>query len=88
MFAWKLWGKGLLAAAIGGAVGGASGAIESGDLSNIGKHAAIGSALLGLGYLAKHPPVAPLPDDLEAVAAAGVSLGVKAAAKKLPKAKK
>jgi hypothetical protein len=88
MFNWKLWGKGLIAAAIGGAIGGASGAIESGDLRSVGKHAGVGAALLGLGYLAKHPPVDPLPDELEAAAAAGIGLVAGKAAKKLPKPKR
>jgi hypothetical protein len=92
MFNWKLWGKGLLSAAIGGVVASATNALA--DPSALGRPkelaamAGAGAAIGALGYLKTHPPVEPLPDELEAVAAAGIGIAVGKAAKKLPKPKR
>lgn len=88
-FNFKLWLKGLYAALIGGASTAAINAIADPDAlsrpKELGTMAATGAALGGLMYLKTHPPVDALPDDLEPLAAAGVTLGVSAIEKKLPK---
>lgn len=76
LFNWKLWLKGLYAAAIGGASTVAANAIS--DPAALSKpkelltSAAVGAAVTGLGYLKTHPPVDELPADLEPFAVAGI----------------
>jgi hypothetical protein len=55
MFNWRLWGRGLLAAAIGGAATGAIDALTNGDLEGARKTAAIGALVAALAYLKTHP---------------------------------
>lgn len=102
MFAWKLWAKGLAAAAIGGSV---DAVVEVGkpllvsltsgahatlpEPSHLATTALVAGALTGLGYLRTHPPdISALPDAIEPLAAAGVAAGVSALERKLPKAKR
>lgn len=99
MFAWKLWAKGLMAAAIGGSVDAAVevgkpllGALTSGahatlpEPSHLVTTMAVAGALTGLGYLRTHPPdLSALPDAVEPLAAAGVSAGVGVVERKLTK---
>jgi hypothetical protein len=60
-FNWKLWGKGLIAAAIGGAVGSLTLAVaDPSALSNpkaLGLVAGVGAIKVTLAYLKNHPPV-------------------------------
>lgn len=61
MFNWKLWAKGLLAAAISGTSTAAIGALASPDaLGNpkaLGAIAGAGALTGGLSYLKTHPPL-------------------------------
>jgi hypothetical protein len=66
MFNWKLWGKGLLAAAIGGVTTSLTSSLaDPGMLRNpqgLATVAGVGAALGGLSYLKTHPPVLVEPD--------------------------
>lgn len=87
MFNWKLWIKGLYAAVIGGAAASAATAVADpaamGKPKELATVAGVGAAIGGLSYLKTHPPVDALPDDLEPIAAAGVSIAANKATRKL-----
>ena len=57
MFNWKLWGRGIIAALIGGATTGAIDAISNGDVRGAHRTALAGALLGALFYLKTHPPV-------------------------------
>jgi hypothetical protein len=62
MFNFKLWGRGIIAALIGGATTGAIDALSNGDLKGAGKTAAVGALVGALLYLKSHP-VPPEPSE-------------------------
>lgn len=90
-FNFKLWIKGLYAAAFGGAVGAVANVVSDPDVlgkpKELATMAGVGAAVSGLMYLKTHPPVDGLPDELEPLAAAGVALAANKVASKLPKPK-
>lgn len=92
MFNFKLWLKGIYAALIGGAATTAANALSDpaaiGHPKELATAAGVGAVVAGLGYLKTHPPVEPLPDELEAVAALGIGAAVGTIEKKLPKSKR
>lgn len=91
MFAWKLWLKGMAAAAIGGAATSATTALADPSVLRNPKGLAlmtgVGAALSGLSYLKTHPPVDALPDNFEPLASAGIGLAANAVSQKLQKPK-
>ena len=61
MFRWGLWGRGIIAALIGGATTGAIDALSNGDIKGASKTAAVGALVGALLYLKSHP-VPPEPE--------------------------
>ena len=63
-FKWGLWGRGIIAALIGGATTGAIDALSNGDTKGAAKTALVGALVGGLLYLKSHPK----PPEVEAPA--------------------